>query len=62
MNAIDIGVIKAMEEYGGEYEKAFAAAFKLVGENRREAMKEAFIEMWMKYLALSMDMETEETE
>lgn len=60
MNAIDIGVIKAMEEYGGEFEKAFALIFVAANEQVREVMKESFIEKWMRYLAMSMNMETEE--
>ena len=61
MNAIDIGVIEAMEKHGGAFEKAFAVGFRQ-GERHREFMKEKFIETWMKYLAISLEAETEDEE
>jgi len=62
MNAIDIGVIKAMQTYGGNFVKHLAATFIAADEDNRETIKTAFVDYWMKYLAMSMNMETEDGE
>lgn len=62
MNAIDIGVIDAMRKYGGNFVKHLAALYIAADPDNRERIKDAFVEVWMKYLAMSMDMETEDSE
>ena len=62
MNAIDIGVVRAMHKYGTNFANHLADTFAAADEDNRERIKEAFITEWMKYLAMSMDMETEDGE
>jgi len=62
MNSIEIGVIAAMQTYGGNFIKRLADTYVAADPDNRERIKEAFSEYWDRYLAMRLSMETEDAD
>lgn len=50
----DHQVFKAMEEFGGSFVRALAAALRVADQVNRERIKTAFPEVWEKYALFAL--------